>query len=140
MAAGTFVLFDHFKEALGTASIDLSSATLMCALLSSGYTPSSASDSAWAGISSNEMGTSGYAAQQLSSVEWSRIGSNAVRFDAADTVISAQSTMTAKYAVIYAQTSGKLIGYFDLDSASGSGVDATQITVQWNANGLFDAS
>lgn len=137
MAAGTFVFFDHGIENLGRANLDLASATVMCAFVSAGYTPSRASHSAWtADVSTYECTQSGYAAEALASVEFSRIGSNALRWDAADVVISASATMDIKYVVLYAQTSGALIGYFDTNSGTTAGVDATQLTVQWNANGI----
>lgn len=136
MAAGTFVFFDHGIEHLARGDLDLASVTVVCAFVSAGYTPSRESHSVWTDLSTYECAQSGYAAEALTSVEISRIGSNAVRWDAADVVISASATMDIKYVVLYEQTNGYLIGYFDTNSGTTAGVDATQLTVQWNANGI----
>lgn len=137
MAAGNFILYNHAILDLGRGNIDWQSTTLTVALVSAGYTPSQASHSAWSQISTYELTTTGYAAKNVASPAADLQSASHVRFDAADTTLSATNLMTAKYAVVRAQASGMPIGYVDLDTGNSSGVDATQITLQWNANGLF---
>jgi len=141
MAAGNVILYNHGVNAIMRGDIDLQSTTLVCAFVSAGYTPSQASHSSWsAQISAYELTVSGYAGKIVASAVVSIPDSSHVRFDAADTTLSASSLMTAKYAILRAQTSGVPLCYVDLDTGSASGIDATQITMQWNALGLFQAN
>ena len=141
MAAGNVILYNHGINAIMRGDIDLQSTTLVCAFVSHSYSPSQASHSSWsAQISAYELTVSGYAAKIIASPAVSIPDASHVRFDAADTTLSATSLMTAKYAVVRAQTSGVPLCYVDLDTGSTSGVDATQITLQWNALGLFQAN
>ncbi len=142
MAAGNVILYNHGINAIMRGDIDLQSTTLVCAFVSHSYSPSQASHSSWsAQISAYELTVSGYAGKIVASPVVSIPDASHVRFDAADTTLSASSLMTAKYAVIRAQTSGvKPLCYVDLDTGSTSGIDATQITMQWNASGLFQAN
>ena len=140
MAAGNFVLYQHGIQSIMRGDVDLQSTTLVCAFVSAGYTPSQASHSAWSQISTYELTTTGYAGKILAGGSVDLQSNSHVRFDASDTTLSATNLMTAKYAVLRAQTSGVPIGYVDLDTGSSSGIDATQITVQWNALGIFRAN
>ena len=137
MAAGNFILYQHGIQAILRGDIDHQSTTLTVALVSAGYTPSQASHSAWTQVSTYEVTTTGYAARNIAGGAVDLQSNSHVRFDANDITLSATDVMTAKYAVLRAQGSGVPIGYVDLDTGSSSGVDATQITVQWNANGIY---
>jgi len=141
MAAGNFILYNHAIYDMLKGDIDFASTTLVCAFVSAGYTSSQASHLSWsAQISTYELTTSGYAGKIIASPTVTIQDPSHIMFDAADTTLSASSLMTAKYAVVRAQTSGRPVGYVDLDTGAGSGIDATQITLQWNANGLFRAN
>jgi hypothetical protein len=67
-----------------------------------------------------------------------RFSHSQARFDANDTTFSASSTMTAKYAVLRHQTTGRPVCYVDLETTASTGIDATQIIVQWNAAGIYN--
>lgn len=141
MAAGAWTLYDNFKHGLGAGTFDLTSATLNCAFLSAGYTPAAShSDYATQADTFEISGISGYAAATLATVEWSDIGSNTIRFDAADFTITASATMKVKYLVIYKQSDNKLIAYCDAETGTTTGVEATQITVNINTSGIFRAA
>lgn len=140
MAAGSVVLYDHAKEFMLDGTIDLDDHTFVAALVSAGYSPSLASDSVWADISSFETSASGYTEQTLANVTWSRVGSNTVRFDADNLAFSASGTMNAKRVIIRDDDNDKLVCYFDTNTSESSGVDATQITVTWPSAGIFELS
>jgi len=138
MAAGSWVVFDHAKEFIGDGTIDLDTHSFGLALVSAGYTPSLASHSAWADASSYGTSASGYSIATLDSVTWARVSGNKVRFDAADEVISASGTMNAKYAIIRDNNNNALVAYCDMEESNASGLDATQFTFQFAANGIFE--
>ncbi|RUP36252.1 MAG: hypothetical protein EKK60_15495 [Gordonia sp. (in: high G+C Gram-positive bacteria)] len=119
MAAGTFTLYDSVAELIADGTIDLDGDTFKLALLTSSYTPNAAHDE-YADLT-NELSTAnGYTSggATLGSVTWNR-SSGVATFDSADVVWTASSSgITARYAVLYDDTSSgkKLIGYMLLDS------------------------
>ena len=139
MAAGNVVVYLTGIDQTMRQSINWASNTFMVALCSHGYTPNYSSHSDWdTDVSIYELTTSGYAERQLQNQSVDPTASNShIGFDADDITFSSTATMTAKYAVVYHQTTEQLLCYVDLETGTTSGVDATQIVVQWNANGLF---
>lgn len=138
MAVGTVRVYQHALEDIQLRLIDLASQTFIVALCSDNYTPSPQSDSSWAvDISAHELTTTGYAERTLGSLAVDRQSSSHVRWDAADITLSATSSMEAKWAVVYELSTLRPICYFDLEDSATSGINATQIVIQWPANGIF---
>jgi hypothetical protein len=150
MATGNFTIYGAAKEAIAKGLIDLDTDSFVCTLHTSSYTPSVNADDTWSDVSGSQVAAGGgYSSGgvALGSVAVTRSGGT-VTFDAAD-VSWASSTITAKYAVVTKKAGGSLasgdllLGYLDLDTASGSSsVSTTGGTFQitWNAGGLFTMS
>lgn len=141
MAAGSIVVYMPWLEDVLLGVLPASwtaSDTYMAALMSAGYTPSPASHSSFtADISANAVTETGYTAKALTSLAISRPDPSHVRFDAADVTFSASSLMDAKYVVVYRGATSRPAFYFDLETTDASGIEATQIVVQWPANGIM---
>lgn len=137
MAAGNVVVYMEALKATALQSINWASNTFVAHLVSHGYAPNYSSDSAWDDVSVYQLTTSGYTSRTIVSNGISQPSDSHVRFDADDITFSASSTMTAKYCVLEHQTTGRVVNYVDLETATTSGVDATQIVVQWNASGIY---
>lgn len=138
MAAGSVVVYQHALEDIQNGLVDWDSATVLVALVSHGYTPSAASHSSWTtNIATYVTTASGYAAGTLAGKAISRSSNSHVSLDANDLTLSATEVMKVKYAVGYLQTTSRPVFYFDLESTSTTGVEATQVVLQWNANGII---
>lgn len=140
MAAGSVVVYQRALYWINNGVIDLDSATVQVLLCSAGYTPAPATHSTTADISA-EMTTAGYARVSYTPTGGAGAGideqSNShVRFDIPNVVLSATAIMSAKYAVICTETTGRLICYFDLNDGGGE-LAATQISIDWATNGVF---
>ena len=138
MAAGNVVVYLTGIDATLRQSHNWASNTFICHLVSHAYVPNFSSHSDWTtdGLP-HELTTAGYGSRQLAGQVVSQPSDSHIRFDADDITFSASSTMTAKYCVIEDDTTGQLLCYVDLETGTTSGVDATQIVVQWNASGLY---
>ena len=138
MAAGNVVVYMTGIDQSLRQSHNWASNTFVVALVSHGYTPNYSSHSDWTtDVSAYELTTSGYGSRILQTQTVTQPSDSHIRFDADDITFSASSTMTAKYAVVRDQTTSQLLCYVDLETGTTSGVDATQIVVQWNASGLY---
>lgn len=138
MAAGSVVAYMEATLATYLQSINWASNTFIAHLVSAGYTPNYHSHSLFStDVSAHVLTTSGYTAKAITTVTMARLSNSQVRFDADDTTFSAAATMTAKYCVLSHQTTGRPVAYVDLETSSSSGIDATQIVVQWNSNGIL---
>lgn len=133
-------IWNSFKAYIMDGSIDLDTDDIRIALLDSGFTPNSDTQHYWGDISANEVSGDGYSAggEELTGVDVSIDDTdNEGVFDASDVTWS-NSTITARYAVIYDSThaSDLLIGWFDFtsDQESASG----DFKVQFNAEGLVN--
>jgi hypothetical protein len=132
----------NLASAIFNKEVDFDSDTVKVALLSSSYTPNQTSHGYFSDVSAYEVSGTGYTAggQALASKTVTKDTTNkVVVFDAADTTW-ANSTITARYAVLYddsgATASTKaLIGYIDLvsDQASNNG----NFVIQWDATGIL---
>jgi hypothetical protein len=138
MAAGSVVFYQHAIEDMMNGNLDLASMTLVCSLISQGYTPNAKSHSVYsADVSANVITSSGYADRTLASKTVAKTSGSYVTWDAADITLSAAATMKAKYLVVYRQTGGqRLVCYFDTETTQTTGVEVTQLVVQWNALGI----
>lgn len=138
MAAGSVVFYQHAIHDMMRGLLDLQSMTLVVSLISQGYTPNAKSHSVYsADVSANVITSSGYADRTLASTTIAMTSGSYVTWDAADITLSAAATMKAKYAVIRCQQLGqRLVAYMDLETTQTTGVEVTQLVLQWNALGI----
>lgn len=141
MAAGSIVVYMPWLEdvLIGVHPASwTASDTYMAHLCSAAYTPSAKSHSSFSvEISANVVTESGYTAQPLTGLTISRPDPSHVRFDMTDVTFSASSLMDAKYVVVERGATSRPAFYFDLETTDTSGIEATQIVVQWPANGVI---
>jgi hypothetical protein len=126
--------YNSFAELMADGTIDMNSDTFKVCLVTSSYTPS-LTHTQLSDVSANRV--SGTTDVALTSVTWTRSGGTA-KFDAADTDSLFSSTGTAKYAVIYSDTSvnDRLVGYVTLpDSTTITSGDTLRLV--WDVGGIF---
>ena len=126
--------------------VDWDTHTIKVALVGSGYSPNQDTHQTWSDVVANEVGagtapagyTNGGAALSGKTIQYDA-ASNTTVLDA-DDVTWANSTITARYAVIYddngaGDTDKVLLGYVDfgVDQASTNG----NFTITWDASGIF---
>ena len=147
MAVGNFTLYNAGKEALLTdngTQITWATDTIVAVLLGSAYTPA-ATHVTWSEVSAQHVTGTNYAPVVLSGKTSARSGAT-ILWDCDDINFGANVTVTAKYVAIVKRAAGalagsdQLIGYCDLENASGSAtVSSTNSTFQVNTTaGLFD--
>lgn len=142
MAAGSVIFYQHAIEDLMNGNLDLASMTLVVSLVSHGYTPNAKSHSVYsADVSTYIVTSTGYADRTLGSKTVAKTSGSYVTWDAADITLSATDTIKAKYAVVYRQsnagsTNQRLVCYFDTETTQTTGVEVTQLIIQWNALGI----
>ena len=147
MAVGNFTLYNAGKEALLTdngTQITWATDTIVAVLLGSVYTPA-ATHVTWSEVSAQHVTGTNYAPVVLSGKTSARSGAT-ILWDCDDINFGANVTVTAKYVAIVKRAAGalagsdQLIGYCDLENASGSAtVSSTNSTFQVNTTaGLFD--
>jgi hypothetical protein len=123
----------------GTASrrVDWVNDTIKVALVKSAYTPNQDEHDFWNDVSANEITGTGYTAGGKALSEKTLTydaASNTVRMDAKD-VEWAESTLTARYAVIYkvegSSAESPVLGYVDFgeDKSTSSGI----FKIEWDA-------
>lgn len=147
MAAGNVIPYTtNMTDPALSGGIDLDSDTIVCVLLSASYTPGRTTHSTWADVSAYEVSGTGYTAggQALANKTMTHSGGTGT-WDA-DDVVWSSSTIEAKYAVLVKRAGGSLvsgdllIGYCDLNAASGSATLASAggaYTITWNASGIM---
>ena len=140
MAAGSVVFYMHALEDIFKGVLDLDSASLVVSLVSEGYTPNAKSHSVFsADVSAYLVTATNYADKTLASVTIARTSGSYVTWDAADCTLSATTTIKAKWAVITAHRAAageRLVAYFDTETTQTTGVEVTQLVIQWNALGI----
>jgi hypothetical protein len=138
MAAGPVVFYQHALEDIVRGNLDLQSATIVLSLLSQGYTPNAKSHSVYsADASANVITASGYADRTLANKTVAKTSGSYVTWDADDITLSAAATMRTKWLVGYLGSGTKrLVFYMDTETTQTTGVEVTQLVVQWNALGL----
>ena len=141
--ASTFELFHSFRQYIADGTIDLDSADVYLALVTSSYTKNLA-NTIWANISANEVANgSGYTTNgaNLTSNDVTYSTTTAT-FDAADVTFSSL-TKTFRFGVVYINATVNsivkpLIGVILFDSTPAdvtvSGVD---FIITWNASGII---
>lgn len=146
MAVGNFTLYNTGKEALLTDNanqITWATDTIVAVLLGSGYTPA-ATHSTWNDVSAQHVTGTNYAPVALAN-KTSVNTSGTILWDCDDIDFGSNVTVTAKYVAIVKRVGGsltstdQLIGYCDLDNASGTAtVSSTNSVFKVNTtNGLF---
>ena len=122
--------------------VDFDTDTIKVALATSSYTPDQDNDQTWSQVSAYEASGTGYTAggAALSGKTITYDGTNNVTVLDADDVTWANSTITARYAVIYddkgaSDTEKVLLGYVDfgVNQSSTNG----NFTITWDAAGIF---
>lgn len=122
--------------------VDYDTHDIRVALLSSAYTPNQDTHATWSQAKANEATGSGYTAggAALSGKTITYDAANNVTVLDANDVTWANSTITARYAVIYDNAGATdadkvLLGYVDfgVDQASTNG----NFTITWDAAGIF---
>lgn len=118
--------------------LDLASMTLVVSLLSEGYVPNAKSHSVYSADASIRVVTAaGYADRTLTGKTVARTSGSFITWDAADITLSATGTIKAKWAVVYTVAAPqRLVCYFDTETTQTTGVEVTQLVIQWNALGI----
>lgn len=143
MAANAWVIYDKAKEKiLKGEAIKLGTNNLRCELLTTNYTPLTTSHETKANVADHITSSADYPADGVLSSGVTVTRSNGViTYDSNDFNFGSSVTISAKYAVIYddTTTSEQLICYCALSSAAGGAVESTNGTfeIQLNASGIF---
>lgn len=128
--------YNSFKGDIQKGLIDLTTSTINCMLVTSAYIPNIDTHTNKTDITNEVTGTAYVAGGKALTTKTVTVdtGTDLAKFDADDVVWSA-STITARGAVLYKDTTGELIAYFDFvtDKTSSAG----DFTVQWDAAGIL---
>lgn len=138
MAAGQVVFYQHALLDLARRNLDLASMTLVLSILSQNYTPNAKSHSVYsADASANVVTSSGYADRTLAGLTVAMTSGSYVTWDGNDITLSAAATIKGKWVVCYTQAAPqRLVFYFDTETTQTTGVEVTQLVIQWNALGI----
>lgn len=146
MAAGTFTLVQSGKKGIGNGNIDLVNHALKCAFLGKSASLSITSTvSLYSQLSAHEIATSGYASGGIlmTTKQYTETGNNVIKFMVDNFTVSGTGMKKVKYGLLYDLSSSavnKIIGYWDMETTSETGIEATQITVSFPSNVVFQAS
>lgn len=145
MAAGKFFFYDSWGkyEVSGDANF-MRSAGIKGILLKSSYTPGTSTHSALAQISGFQATSSGSIVNSvaLGGRHISTSGTNVIKYLGDSMDFSAGgSDFKAKYLALYQDASASglafpIMGFFDLDTGSTTGVEASQVTITWPSGGI----
>ena len=133
-------LYGQFLSQALNKEIDWDTDTIKVALLTNSYTPDQDAHNYLDDVVANEVSGTGYTAGGLTLSNKSNSynsGTNVIVLDA-DDVTWSSSTITARYAVVYASTgtasTSPLIGYVDFgsDQSSTNG----NFTITWDSTGI----
>jgi hypothetical protein len=138
MAAGAVVFYQQAINDLMQRKLDLVSMTLVVSLVSEGYVPNAKSHSVYSADASTKVVTAaGYLDRTLAGMTVTNTSGSYVTWDGNDITLSATGTIKAKWAVIYTQAAPqRLVCYCDLETSQVTGVEVTQLVIQWNALGI----
>lgn len=133
------LIYNKFKEYCGDNTIDLDNDTFKCALLTDSHVPS-AGYTLFGDLSSSEVSGTGYIAGGvvLTNVTWGESGDGISYFNA-DDIRFTNVTLTARYAVIYDDTTttplNALVCMYDL--VSNQLVNQGTFTLQLDTRGIL---
>jgi hypothetical protein len=128
MAAGAFKFYDKALLAIANGTINLNTNTLVMVLCGTGYTPNKALDDTYSDLSAHIITDPDYAPVVISGKTFTIPSGDEVLFDANDVSFGSPVTISAKWAPIVVRAGGALsagdllLGYVDLNTASGSAV------------------
>lgn len=136
------VVYNHFKAKIMDGTIDLDTDDVRVALLTSNYTPDKDAHHYWDEVNANEVSGTGYTAggQLLSGKAVTIDDTDDEGVFDADDVTWTNSSITARYAVVFKSTSqastSDLVCAFDFgsDKTSSSG----DFTISWNDEGVLN--
>jgi hypothetical protein len=131
-------VYNKFKQAIMGGGINLSADTIKVALVSA-YTPNIDSDTTYADISGEVIGSTGYTTggNTLTNLTLTQDNTDDEGVWDADDVVWTTSTITASAAVIYDTTySNQLICFVDFGSSKSS--SNSTFTIQWNSEGILN--
>lgn len=143
-------LYDIFRDKqIGgdTGSIDLTTLTIKCALVTTGYTPDQNLHDFWSDVSASEVTGTGYTAggNQVASITSSLDGAGLVTVDGNDPATWLQNAAgfsNAVRAVLYRDSgvagTSELIAYSDAFTAGGN--VAGDFSIQLDAAGIFTSA
>lgn len=145
MTANAWQVYDVFLEQLANELHDLNATdTIKMALLTSSYTPNTASDVSFSVIDAAEVaGANGYTTGGATVAATWDAAAGTLTFDVANNVWTASGgSITARYAVLYNVSAGganDLIAYCLLDNtpADVTATDGNTLTVTIHASGVF---
>lgn len=151
MAATAFTLYYSAKEYIGKGSIDLSSAgRFRLHIITSGGNASTLTISTLGSLSNELASGSGYNRSGYSmNTTWTSSAAGTWRFDSASVVVSASggALNNIQWAVVVASTgasakdtANKLICVSKLSTASIDLSNGSTLTIDFNANGVFQMS
>jgi hypothetical protein len=139
MPVGPWTIYDDAKLSLLNGTHDLDNDTFTMIPLDSTYTPSLAHNEV-DDVEGSEVlnpGDDASLREDLAGVALVLDAVNhRVQWNADNVVIEAGAPVLVKYVALANTTNGRLIAYFDTDTAAGTGVEITQLTIQ-NPNGLL---
>lgn len=141
MAAGSWTFYNDGKLRLQNNAYNFVSDTIKCILATSSYTPDAEAHSVLADIT-NEVSGGNYARITLASKSITRSGGT-VTVTSANIQQASNSTITAKYAILYDDThaSDGLIAYVDLNTGGGSvSSTASSFDIVISGSGLWTVS
>ena len=134
-------LYGQFISKAMNKEIDWDSDTIKVALVTNAYSPDQDGHAYWSSVVGNEVSGTGYTAGGITLSNRSNTYNAATNTTilSADDVTWANSTITARYAVVYNATPGTdatrpLIGFVDFgsDQSSSNG----NFTITWDATGI----
>lgn len=141
----TAKVYGLIVEKVFTGLLDVSTDTIKCALLDSGYTPNQDTDEFWSGVSANEVSGTGYTAngQVLTGVTLTyNAGTNTLMVDCADPTWSGATITGIRYAVFYKDTgtpsTSPLISYMDF--ITDQDVTTANLSIAIPVTGLLQAT
>lgn len=128
--------YSRFKANLMNKECDLEADIIKVALMDTGHSGSTASGTAWASVSANEITGTGYTATGTALTGKTVTEAATTKFDATDSSWTF-ATFTAYYAVLYDDTlvADDLICSFDFGGAKT--VSTGTFTIVWSADGIL---
>ena len=137
--AATISIYGSFPGALASKEVDWLGDTIKVALLADAYSPNQDTHGVWSDVSTHQVTGTNYSAggATLTGKSADYNASTNTRTFTANAVEWENSTITARYAVIYDDTTtGKpLVAYVDFGTERSSSDGVFRIT--WNTDGIF---
>ncbi|MAU40987.1 MAG: hypothetical protein CMF31_05125 [Kordiimonas sp.] len=142
MAIGNFHWITKGLLATLDGTIDLNTDAFTAHLVDETWTPAQNTDDLWSSISAKECADGDYSALALSGLTLTQSG-GVIYWDFADLDFGNTVTISAKYLIIKHNTSGKIVGFVDLNTASTSALassTAANFDIGINASGAFSVT